>query len=1102
VPRAPAALRSLVPHRLALIAVVVTATLSATLLAALVSFAATVTSYAVRATLVSSPATGILVTSSVTSAAGAASDASLVRGALHHVLSGPVTLASSLGTDYLDLPVAIAGRHAQTHVISVPDPARHAQLVAGTWPWGGAAGSEPAEPGAAQSGAAMPVAVPAAMATPLHLQVGRTFALRVATTGKPVTVLLTGIFRRARQPGGYWSLDPANSAVAQLSGEFTVYPSLVTTEAALTGHHVPVTAAAWVVTLDVGRIGAGSLSSITAALRPELHRLASAPGMSNALVTTGLPGLLAGLERAVVVARSQLAVGILILLVIAGATLALAVSLLSGQREAEATLLRARGASRSQLTRTGLAEAVLLVTPAAVLGPILGGLLLPVLARRGPLAHSALRLGVAFPAVAWLASVAAAVGCMVVIARTWLNAAQSPGRERAQRGRQRALAAVARTGVDLALVALAVLAGWQLAHYKAPVAAGLAGTIGVDPILVSAPVLALTAAAILMLRLLPAVARIGDRAAARGRDLTAAVAAWQISRRPVRQAGPVLLAVLAVATSFIAVAEWTSWQRSVQDQASFATGADLRVDLPPAAPLPLGRLARLTRVPGVAGSTPAVRSQLELPNSGNAQLLALDARRAASVARVRPDLAGGSPAAVFDRLAPPAAPGGQAVPGRPARLIVTATLTGSAVGQAVLFAGITDAFGVSYQVQVGLLPADGRPHALAVAVARGNGAAYPLRITGFAVQYAMPKHRAQAARLVITSVRAAAAMTGSASAPFAPGHPGERLKRFAYPGAPGYQGALLTKPAVTGVTVSRTGITIAFGTGAGYGPPSKTCGFRPFLYPCGPHSTLPSTVTVTAATPPAAIPAAVTRSFATAIGISQGHTISATFAGTPITLKIVSVVRAFPTITGPNGGAIVDQASLQQALAAAGAGPAPVTEWWLRTSQPVALPGLPHGTTLTNRDSVASSLLANPLAAAPQLAMLAIAAAAVLLAAGGFLVAAATARERAHDMALLAALGATRGQLTRLMCLEQAAIAIPAAVAGLLLGGLLARLVVPAVTLTATGTHPQPPVLVQLPVPVPAAVALIMAVAPVLIAAAGGGRRSRLIAHTRVEATT
>ena len=101
-----------------------------------------------------------------------------------------MTLTSSLGTDYLNLPAAAAGRHAQTHVISVVDPARHAELVAGAWPWGGAAGSikgagrrskrargggvrtnrargggvRTAEPGPA--GTAMPVAVPAATATP------------------------------------------------------------------------------------------------------------------------------------------------------------------------------------------------------------------------------------------------------------------------------------------------------------------------------------------------------------------------------------------------------------------------------------------------------------------------------------------------------------------------------------------------------------------------------------------------------------------------------------------------------------------------------------------------------------------------------------------------------------------------------------------------------------------------------------------------------------------------------------------------------------------------------------------------------------------------
>ena len=90
--RGPAAVRSLVPHRLALTAVTLTAILAATLLAGLVSFAAIVTSYAVRVTLASSPATSILITSSAGSAAAAAQvmpgQAVLGQFPLDHVLRG------------------------------------------------------------------------------------------------------------------------------------------------------------------------------------------------------------------------------------------------------------------------------------------------------------------------------------------------------------------------------------------------------------------------------------------------------------------------------------------------------------------------------------------------------------------------------------------------------------------------------------------------------------------------------------------------------------------------------------------------------------------------------------------------------------------------------------------------------------------------------------------------------------------------------------------------------------------------------------------------------------------------------------------------------
>jgi predicted lysophospholipase L1 biosynthesis ABC-type transport system permease subunit len=220
---------------------------------------------------------------------------------------------------------------------------------------------------------------------------------------------------------------------------------------------------------------------------------------------------------------------------------------------------------------------------------------------------------------------------------------------------------------------------------------------------------------------------------------------------------------------------------------------------------------------------------------------------------------------------------------------------------------------------------------------------------------------------------------------------------------------------------------------------------------------------------------------------------------------VVSVVPQFPTLEGAGGGLIVDQTRLQQALAAVGAQPEPVAEWWLSTDRAAPPTGLPAGAAVTDRAALASSLLANPLAAAPQLAMLAIAAAAVILAAAGFAVAAATAGERSRDIALLATLGATRRQLTRLLCLEQVVLGVPAAAAGLLLGTVLARLVVPAVTLTATGGHPLPSVLVRIPMIWPVIVAVVTAAVPVVLTALGPARRTGLTTRTplvRVEAET
>jgi hypothetical protein len=1071
--RAPAIVRRLLPHRLALAAAAVTVLLAATLLAALASFSGTVSSHAVHTALAGNPGTTVSVTGTVGSAATAARDGGAIAAALTRALAGaPVTVWTAASSDYLDLPAGTGLRNAQTHLISLASLNRHADLLTGTWPI------------PAGRSAAVPAAVPLGLARALHLAAGQTVSLRESVTGTVVSVRIAGIFRPLRPASAYWLLGSASSAVQQ-SGGFADYGPLVTSPAVLAAGRVPVVSAAWAAVPDVARLGAGNLQSLAAGVQSALGGLGRLPGAQNETVATGLPGLLSGLATALVVARSQLAIGAAILLVIAGATLALATVMASGQRQAEATLLRSRGASRWQLAGAGLAEAALLVLPAVTAGPLLAGLLLPPLAGHGPLARSGLRLPVAFPAAGWLAAAAVAAGCLVVMALPWLAPARSPAAERAQRGRRGALTAATRAGADLGLLVLAALAGWQLVHYSAPVSTGLDGTVGVDPVLVSAPVLALAAGAVLLLRLLPLVVRLGDRAARRGRAMTAAVAAWQISRRPLRQAGPVLLATAAVATSVLAVAQWSSWQRSAQDQAAFATGADARVDLPPQAPLPLGKVATLTQARGVTGSTPVIRLPVLLPSSASATLLALDARRAIPVAAIRPDLVGGSPASLLGRLAPPGPqPAGAAVPGRPARLQITASLNARGVGQPVLSVQVMDAFGVPYLLQAGLLPADGAAVTLTVPV--GSRAAYPLRITGFALQYLMPAASARAAVLTIGPVRGAA-LTGGFGAPFAPAAAGGRLTSSATAGS----GQVSVPPAVTGTTVHGTSLAVALQPGAGFVPAQFGT----------PASALPGSVTVSAPAPEGPLPAAVTAAYAAAAGQGRGSTFPVTVGSTTVRVTVVSVIPGFPTIDGAGGGVVVDQQRLQQALAAAGAQPEPVTEWWLRTGGAVPA-GLPGGAAVTDRAALAASLLANPLAEAPQLSMLAIAAAAIILAAAGFAVAAATAGERARDLALLAALGATRQQLTRLLCLEQAAVGVPAAAAGLVLGLVLARLVVPAVTLTATGAHPQPAVLVQIPLALPVAVALVTAAVPVLIAAAGPARRAGRAARTRLEAET
>src|SRR6185369_14267588 len=104
--------------------------------------------------------------------------------------------------------------------------------------------------------------------------------------------------------------------------------------------------------------------------------------------------------------------------------------------------------------------------------------------------------------------------------------------------------------------------------------------LGVDRLIVVDPALALLAGGVIILRLVPIASRAGEHATTRTRGLAPAVGTRQVSRRPLRTAGPALLLVMTVAVGILSVVTGTTWRQSQLDQADFRAGTDLRIDAP------------------------------------------------------------------------------------------------------------------------------------------------------------------------------------------------------------------------------------------------------------------------------------------------------------------------------------------------------------------------------------------------------------------------------------------------------------------------------------------------------------------------------------------
>jgi hypothetical protein len=1080
---------------------------SVTVTTGLAGFAGRALPAAAQARLARAPATPIQISGQF-GAARARADESVIRSSVRAALgSVPFTLATGHWSDQLALPTPHgASQPPQIQAAVLSGVRSHVTLTAGTWP------------GPRRAGAPLPVALPVATAGLLRLSVGQVLTLRDSLTGTPVRLVVTGLFRPRDPAGPYWRLSLLGTSGKFVQGTFVTYGPVLADPSVLGPGGLPVSAASWLVTVDTAAIPPGRVGPLGHRLNALVASWRGRPDLGGLQVSTGLPQVLAALASSLVVSRSLLLIGSLQLLLLATAAAALAARLLASQRDGETAMLSARGAARGQLLLASLAEAGLLAVTGALAGIIAGSYLTDRLmsANRLPAGHPAGGVSGVVRSVtaggAWWPAVVIVAGVIVVMMWPSLRPV-TPGTVRARRGRPAALAATARAGLDAALIALGVLAFWELRRYSAaPRLSG--GTLGIDPVLAVAPVLALAGIALLPLRILPAAARLLDRLSRHGRRLAAALASWQVSRRAVREGSPVLLVILAVAIGTLALAQHQSWRQSQLDQAALMAGADVRVSLP--APLPLDEGGALVRTRGVRSAMPVA-----VFNSGFS-VLALGARQAAATVLLRPDLSSLPPAQLWRRITP-AVPGpGLTLPGRPARLAVVAALLPSraaqpgsqpgGLGAGQVSLSVQDGSGTVYTVPAGTLPADGRDHDLTAVLDAAGGARYPLRLLGLTVGYQLPGFPAPpypgaAARrdaLRAEQRRAAARMTlavrglavsprtsGGFPAPFAGGgallrwHAAASAAGLADPQAPG------VVPTVTSWRASGDTAALTFTVGSGHlvqvagAPPQPVAG----------------QLALTAGPPRLPIPVLATRSFASASGAHLGEVLPLPVGNVSVPVRLVAEVQAFPGTGGTGPVVIIDQSWLQQALAAQSQPPLPVTQWWL-AGRPRPPRGWPAGASVVTRAGSAARLLGDPLPNVSQVSLLVIVAAAGLLACVGFVVSVLAAiRERRLQHALLAALGVGRAGRAGQLSLEQLMLSVPGAVAGAIIGAALAYLLVPAVTLTPGGNTPFPPVRVVIPLGWTALLALGIAAVPVAVAAVAGAYQPDPAAGLRAEDT-
>ncbi len=487
-----------------------------------------------------------------------------------------------------------------------------AELVEGSWPQGTAAGQATIQADAAEH---------------LGVDVGDSVQVELAST---TSLTVVGTWRIRPQLQGAVAGSALETTGRQTAN--TVGP-LVPADATLLESPQRV----WRILPDSAQLDLGSLRALASGLPGLEDRVVRDPRLPAADVSEELRKALEPVVRQATRTSAAGQVAMALVTMAAVAALLVVGRLLAQRRAGHTALLRARGAAWRQVAGWTALELMVLCTPALLLA--------------GVVATTGRRREAVVAALCTLAAGFVLAVPLLLVSRRWQAV------QRASGGGGRVVAA--RWGLELVVLAAATVALWQLRQNGSLVTRGSAvRAAGLDPVVALAPALALLAGALVAARLVVPVSAAAARALSRRQSPAALLAAWQLSRAPGPHVVTVVLLVLLVGSGVLVAGERSTRSAQQTRQADLQVGADVRVRASsptgPSREAAVELAAALGRVQGVS-AVRAVGVQSASTPAGRLSLVSMTSE---------PDAAGGG-----------RGPAGAPVPGAPGGDIVDVRFT-------------------------------------------------------------------------------------------------------------------------------------------------------------------------------------------------------------------------------------------------------------------------------------------------------------------------------------------------------------------------------------------------------------------------------------------